>query len=191
MRGRRWVNVNSTFDGGGVAEILRGAVPLARGLGLDADWYAIQSHDGFFKVTKKFHNLLQGMEMPISLEEIFEAYLGTIDHTTRHAASIEGDLVVVHDPQPAALIMSGILFGNILWRCHIDTSSPSPVIWRFLLPYINHCSGAIFTSQQFVGPGLHVPLYEIEPCIDPLAEKNRPFDRVTCDEREPLVTLST
>jgi trehalose synthase len=182
LAGKRWVNVNSTFDGGGVAEILRSAVPLARGLGVDADWYAIQSHDGFFSVTKKFHNLLQGMDIPISLEEIFDAYLGTIHETTGRAQTIEGDLVVVHDPQPAALIMSGILFGNVLWRCHIDTSSPSPVIWRFLLPYINHTSGAIFTSREFVGPGLHVPLYEIEPCIDPLATKNQPYDRQTAIE---------
>ena len=74
-----WANVNSTFVGGGVAEMLRSVIPLARGLGVDAQWYGIRGHDRFFQVTKKFHNLLQGVDQPISMEEIFEAYLETID----------------------------------------------------------------------------------------------------------------
>ncbi len=187
VAGRTWANVNSTFTGGGVAEILRSALRLAHGLGIDARWYAIQSHDGFFSVTKKFHSMLQGMDLPISIEEIFDSYLGTIDSTSRGISGINADLVVVHDPQPAALIMSGVLFGNVLWRCHIDTSAPSPVIWRFLLPYINHCAGAIFTMPEFVGPGLHVPLYQITPAIDPLAEKNR--QRTHAEAIEALAPL--
>jgi trehalose synthase len=30
---------------------------------------------------------------------------------------------------------------------------------------------------EFVGPGLKIPVYEIMPCIDPLAEKNRHYSR--------------
>lgn len=171
---RGWANVNSTASGGGVAEMLRSMMPIARSLGLDAKWYIIKGDEEFFKVTKKFHNMLQGVDMGITLEEIFSAYLDTIDDNAR-GSFVASDLVVVHDPQPAALIMNGILYGNILWRCHIDTSVPNRIVWRFLLPYINHCAGAIFSMPQFVGPGIQVPTYRITPGIDPLAPKNHQY----------------
>lgn len=172
LEGKGWANVNSTLVGGGVAELLRGVLPLACGLGIDARWHVLEGGPEFFAVTKKFHNLLQGMEQDISLDEIFKAYLGTIDANSRETF-ITSDMVVVHDPQPAAMVMNGVIYGNVLWRCHIDTSAPDSTIWRFLLPYINHCAGAIFTMPEFVGQGLQVPVYQIMPGIDPLSEKNR------------------
>ncbi|MBN1291179.1 MAG: glycosyltransferase [Candidatus Latescibacteria bacterium] len=186
LRGKGWVNVNSTSVGGGVAEILKGAIPLARSLGVDANWYVIKGSDNFFSVTKKFHNMLQGVDQPIRLEEIFEAYLDTIDENTRNMF-IASDLVMIHDPQPAAMVMNGVFFGNVLWRCHIDTSSPNNIIWRFLLPYINQCAGAVFTMPEFMGSGLHIPVYQITPCIDPLYEKNQHYsDSEALDVLGPL-----
>ena len=38
LKGRRIVHVNSTREGGGVAEILEWMVPLMRDVGLDASW---------------------------------------------------------------------------------------------------------------------------------------------------------
>jgi len=181
-----WVNVNSTLVGGGVAEMLRSAIPLARGLGINASWCVIRGHKGFYQVTKKFHNMLQGLDSPISLEEIFGAYLDTIDGNARNTF-IASDMVVIHDPQPAAMVMNGVIFGNVLWRCHIDTSAPNQTIWRFLLPYINHYAGAIFTMPGFVGCDLQIPLYQIMPCIDPRAEKNHQHsDREALDILTPL-----
>lgn len=186
LEGLGWVNVNSTFSGGGVAEMLRSAVPLAKLLGVDARWCTIRGNHEFFKVTKKFHNLLQGAGAPIELEEIFGAYLDTIDENASNTL-IAADLVVVHDPQPAAMIMNASILGNVLWRCHIDTSMPDKTVWRFLLPYINHCDGAVFTMPEFVGPGLKVPVYQIMPCIDPLAEKNRDYtEQEALDILDPL-----
>lgn len=172
--GTGWAHLNSTFEGGGVAEMLRSLVPLARSLGIDARWYAIRGHDDFFKVTKKFHNMLQGQDLSISLDEIFGEYLANIKDNARNTA-ITADMIVVHDPQPAALILKGVLFGQVLWRCHIDTSHPDERVWNFMLPYINSCSGAIFTMPQFAGEGLQVPLFQVMPGIDPLSEKNREY----------------
>lgn len=174
LEGKKWTSINSTFDGGGVAEMLRSTIPFARGLGVDARWYVIEGGDSFFRVTKKFHNLLQGVEQSISIDDIFTTYLENIDHIAANF-SHTADLIVVHDPQPAGLLAKGVMFGKVLWRCHIDTSRPHPAVWRFLLPYVNHCDGAIFTMPDFIGPGLNVPLYEISPCIDPLTAKNRQY----------------
>jgi len=176
LHNKVWANINSTFVGGGVAEMLQGVLPIARGLGIDARWFVIEGSSDFFTVTKKFHNLLQGIDQPITLEEIFHAYLDTIDENTKHV-KIVGHMVTVHDPQPAALAMTGNVYGHILWRCHIDTSSASRRIWRFLLPYINHYDGAIFTIPEFAKGNLQIPTYEISPSIDPLRKKNRHRER--------------
>jgi trehalose synthase len=167
-----WANVNSTFVGGGVAEMLQSVVPFARGLGIDARWFVVEGTDEFFTVTKKFHNLLQGVNQPITMEEIFHAYLDTIDENTKNS-KIVGHMVTIHDPQPAAMIINGNVYGHTLWRCHIDTSNASRRIWRFLLPYINQFSGAIFTDPAFARPGLQIPIYEVSPSIDPLRKKNK------------------
>ena len=176
LRGMRWAHLNSTADGGGVAEMIRSIVPLARALGVDTSWHVLRGDDEFFQVTKKFHNLLQGVDQPISMDEIMGTYLDTI-MKNGHGASIEADLIVVHDPQPIGLVAHDMLLGNVVWRCHIDTYSPDQTIWRFLLPYINQCDGAIFTMPEFVGAGVRVPQYEISPCIDPLTAKNQTYSR--------------
>ena len=187
LEGKGWANLNSTFLGGGVAEQLRSLVPLARGLGVDAQWFTIRGDTSFFQVTKKFHNLLQGVDQAITLEEIFGAYLDTIDENAKNTF-IASDVVVVHDPQPAAVVINGVIYGNVLWRCHIDTSSPNRTIWRFLLPYINHFAGAIFTLPEFIGPGIQIPVYQIFPCIDPRAPKNRDYsDSEALDTLAPLL----
>lgn len=174
LQGTRWCHLNSTFDGGGVAEMLRSLVPIARSLGLDANWYAIRGTDEFFNITKKFHNTLQGLDQTVSAEEVFLDYLKTIEANASNTF-IHGDVVVVHDPQPLALVNQGVLYGNILWRCHIDTSKPNKLVWRFLKPYINQTAGAIFTLPEYISEGINVPLYQIMPGIDPLAEKNHPL----------------
>ncbi len=191
VEGRGWANINSSFTGGGVAEMLRSVIPLARSLGIQAHWSTIRGHDTFFQITKKFHNTLQGVDQPISLQELFETYLDNLAANAQNV-QIESDLIIVHDPQPVALIMHGVLIGNVLWRCHIDTSTPNPTVWRFIAPYINQYVGAIFTMPEFVGPGLQIPQYQITPCIDPLAEKNQQYtERRTKEILAPLFQQHT
>ncbi len=60
LRGLRIVHVNSTREGGGVAEILHWMVPLMAELGLAASWEVIEGTEQFFGMTKSIHNGLQG-----------------------------------------------------------------------------------------------------------------------------------
>src|SRR3954454_15152866 len=53
-------NVNSTAQGGGVAEMLGPLVSEARGAGVDARWIVIAGDEPFFRVTKRIHNKLHG-----------------------------------------------------------------------------------------------------------------------------------
>src|SRR5207249_11523892 len=67
LQGKRIVHVNSTRTGGGVAEILGWMVPLMNELGLDARWEIVTGPPDFYRVTKAFHNGMQGF--PVSLRQ--------------------------------------------------------------------------------------------------------------------------
>src|SRR3972149_1628122 len=73
-RGRRFLHVNSTRIGGGVAEILTRLVPIMRELGIKADWEVMEGDPVFFATTKAFHNALQGIEQ-VFTEAMLEHYL--------------------------------------------------------------------------------------------------------------------
>jgi trehalose synthase len=60
LKGMKIVHVNSTKEGGGVAEILNRLIPLKRELGIDASWEVIKGDSAFYQCTKKMHNSLQG-----------------------------------------------------------------------------------------------------------------------------------
>jgi len=174
LRKMRVAHINSTAFGGGVAEILYTLVPLMRDVGLSTEWWVIDGTSEFFNVTKTFHNGLQGADIKLTpqMKEIYERY-------NRHnAASFnpnDYDIVVVHDPQPAAIpTFAGRGKARWVWRCHIDTSTPNPAFWNYLRPFIEQYDAAIFTLEEFAAGDLHLPhIAIIPPSIDPLSPKNR------------------
>ena len=172
LRGLRVLQLNSTSYGGGVAELLLSLVALERSLGIETDWQTLAGDEAFFAVTKQMHNALQGKPAPFG-EEPRALYLAR----NRDAAAEVGryDVIVVHDPQPAAIRHYADRRGaKWIWRCHIDTSAPDETTWAFLRPYVELYDAAVFTMAQFVPPDLQVPRTEfIPPAIDPLSSKNR------------------
>lgn len=197
LRGARVLHVNATPYGGGVAEILRSEIPLLRDLGLVADWKLITGDESFFSVTKAMHNGLQGSTRELTPAEQ-ETYL---THSARNAQLLEEtyDLIVVHDPQPLALLdLHGRDEARWIWRCHIDTANPNLQVWGFLRPYLESYDAAVFTLGNFAPPD--VPLERIEiipPAIDPESPKNielnpRTAERVLqwigVDVDRPLIT---
>ena len=179
LKGARVLHLNATPYGGGVAEILRSEVPLLRDLGLAADWRIITGDETFFTVTKAMHNALQGASRSLTAQER-ETYL---TYSTRNAKLLEEqyDLIVVHDPQPLALLeLHGKRGMRWVWRCHIDTSEPNPAVWDFLRPYLLQYDAAVFTLAGFVPPNLPTPRVEIiPPAIDPESPKNMELDNTT------------
>ena len=173
LRGARVLEMSSTATGGGVAELLASLVPLQRDVGLDVQWDVIPGDAQFFEFTKTLHNGLQGMPIEITPENR-EEYLA---HNAAYADALADgwDVVIVHDPQPAAMrsLTAGDDRTGWIWRCHIDSSTPDPGAWEFLRPLIEHYDRAVFTLPEFVPPDLSVPVTVIAPAIDPLSSKNR------------------
>jgi trehalose synthase len=197
LEGARILHVNATPYGGGVAEILRSEIPLLRDLGILADWKLITGDQTFFSVTKAIHNGLQGAARELVPAEQ-ETYL---THSARNAQLLEEeyDLVVVHDPQPLALLrLQGKGTARWIWRCHIDTSEPNLQVWNFLRPYLEGYDATVFTLGSFAPPDIPVERVEIiPPAIDPESPKNFELDArvasrllrwIGVEVEQPLVT---
>jgi trehalose synthase len=195
LRGRSIEMINSTAVGGGVAEILNRLVPLAEELDLRIRWEVMKGAEEFFDVTKSFHNALHG-EPYHPRPKDFEIFLS---YNERNRASLRSDaeFVVIHDPQPAALIdarQPGL--NHWVWRCHIDLSHPNRAVWDFLERFVSRYDAAMFSSPEF-SRQLSIPQYLFYPAIDPLSEKNCPVDpeftqqvleRYQIDSQRPILT---
>jgi trehalose synthase len=171
LSGKTILNINSTFVGGGVAEILSRLVPLLNQLGVDVRWQIISGEAQFFKVTKKLHNALHGKVEPISDDE-FSLFLET---TEKNLTQIDfsGDILFIHDPQPVALIAKKNDIGKKwIWRCHIDISQPDSRVWEFLRQFVINYDAAVFSSPNFAQQ-LPIRQFFAPPSIDPLSEKNK------------------
>jgi trehalose synthase len=195
VKGKTVKMVNSTAVGGGVAEMLNQLVPLLNEVEVKTHWEVITGGNDFFEVTKAFHNALQGSEYELTqhARDIFLMH----NEQNRQRIQFSEDVVVIHDPQPAALIQARQESSRRwVWRCHIDLSSPNPGVWGFLRPFIEQYDAAIFSSQSFTRQ-LPIPQYLFYPCIDPLSEKNKDLEdsvvQRVCDEfgidrSRPIVT---
>ena len=181
LKGARVVHVNSTRQGGGVAEILEKMVPLQRELGMDVRWEVITGEADFYQCTKHFHNALQGTPVDVPAH-LLEVYRKTNERNAETLGQVlrEADFVFIHDPQPAALL--GLLpkrKGKWIWRCHIDLSHPYRSVWKFLQPLVSGYDASVFSLADFAQQLPH-PNYLIPPSIDPLSDKNMdlPADEV-------------
>jgi trehalose synthase len=171
LQGKRIVHVNSTRVGGGVAEILGWMVPLMQELGLQARWEVIAGHPDFYRVTKAFHNGLQGR--PVTLKRTdFDLHMD-VNRDNAQKLNLEADIVIVHDPQPIYLprFTPKSNVGRWIWRCHIDASRPNRAIWKHLEAAIPDYEATIFSMASFTRP-LPRPMFLIPPAIDPLSDKN-------------------
>ena len=174
VKGKSLLNINSTRSGGGVAEILNRLVPMLNELEIKVGWEIMQGSEGFFKVTKAFHNALQGRDPGIS-DRMYQLYIEENRENAKRL-TFDADMILVHDPQPAALIDYGDRAGKWVWRCHIDISHPARRVWRFLKNYVLKYDAAIFSLPAFAQK-LPIPKFLIYPSIDPLSDKNRELSR--------------
>ena len=150
LKGLRIVHVNSTADGGGVAEILRSLVPLMRDVGLDAQWLVMPGHEAFFEITKKLHNLMQGADGVLSAQEV-STYVAQSWKVSRamQEQGISADIWVMHDPQ--SLPLAAFLPQNqrAMWVCHIDTTAPNQSAAGALLPWLQAYPLIVFSLPQY------------------------------------------
>ena len=188
--GRVVWNVNSTANGGGVAEMLHSLLSYARGAGVDARWVVIEGSPDFFRVTKRIHNRLHGATGDGGeLDDVEHAIYDAVSRA--NAADLTqliapGDLVLLHDPQTAGLAQSLVDAGAyVVWRCHVGIDTPDELsrsAWEFLRPYVRPADAYVFSRAAFEWEGLDPARMElIPPSIDAFSPKNQALDVHTVD----------
>ena len=188
LDGRVVWNVNSTARGGGVAEMLISLLAYAEGAGVDTRWIVIPGTAPFFTLTKRIHNNLHsargdGGELGAAEREVYEQALEP--SVAEFAELVDpGDVVIVHDPQPAGLIPRLKEIGvPVIWRCHVGMDEPSALsrrAWSFLRPYVEAADAYVFSRSAFAWEGLDPAKVElIAPVIDAFSAKNQELDDAT------------
>jgi trehalose synthase len=190
LQGRTWWHVNSTAEGGGVAELLHALLGYVASMGVRSRWLVIEGDPVFFEVTKRIHNRLHGAQGdggPLGAADraVYEA---TLAH---EAVSVEqlvraGDVVVLHDPQTAGLAPRLTALGaHVVWVCHVGidvANDAARSTWMFLLDDVRAAAATVFTRSAYVWDGLDRATVEIiPPCIDADSPKNIPIDNPTVE----------
>jgi trehalose synthase len=170
LGGLRVAHINSTYYGGGVAEMLAPLTLLMNSLGIKTEWRVIQGSPDFFSITKKMHNALQGGDINLSelKREIYECVV--YENSVRN--DLDHDRIVVHDPQPLPLVNHYAKKGPWVWRCHVDLTSPNSELWTYLSSFIEKYDAVILTLEEYAQQ-LQTPQVFFMPAIDPFSIKNR------------------
>jgi trehalose synthase len=175
LQGLKVLHLSATAFGGGVSEILYTLVPLMRDVGVEAEWQIMIGREEFYNVTKLMHNSLQGSDQVISEDEwiVYEKF----NRINAVELSEGWDVIIVHDPQPAA-VMQHVRekARKWVWRCHIDLSTPNPETIERLVPLVREYDDAVFHLRSYVPPALNgsngQKIHICPPAIDPLSPKN-------------------
>src|SRR3989449_742385 len=169
VRGRRFLNLTGGRLGGGVAEILRTAVPILSDLGGDTSGGSTGGDQAYYATARTLQATLEGAERVLSDEGL--AHWVEMNRVNAKKLALDADLVLVHDVQPASLVAHRT-DGRWVWRCHFDCSSARPAAWSFFRQFADQYDAAVFSLPGFEGR-LGIPMYVVEPSIDPLSEQNR------------------
>lgn len=177
-----WV-INSTAKGGGVAEMLPSQISILRSAGIKIEWLVMLANEPqFFVYTKQIHNAIHGT----GKDEYFngdnkklyeqinkENALNALDYIK------DGDVVIIHDPQPAAM---GMLLKEkrditLIWRCHIGLelrNKATDNAWEFLSNYLESYDHYVFSVAEYIPSQIDPDKTSIiPPAIDSRSYKNR------------------
>jgi trehalose synthase len=180
LRDMHIVNVNSTYYGGGVSQLLSSETLLMNSLGIKTGWRVIQGSPDFFSVTKKIHNALQGGKINLT-DRKMKMYEDIIyENSIRN--HLDHDVVIVHDPQPLPMINYYRKNRPWIWRCHIDLSSPNKELWGYLSDFIEKYDAVILSAKDYKQK-LETPQVFFMPAIDPFTITNRELNQHEIDER--------
>jgi trehalose synthase len=181
LQGKTVWMINSTANGGGVAEMLPKMVSIMRQLGVRTEWLVFSpAEEAFFHLTKRIHNLIHDLgRVGFSTDEraLYEATSKASADQLEKMISPR-DILVVHDPQPLGAGAQLIARTGIksIWRCHIGLDKNTPQTesaWNFLQPHAAHYDHAVFSTPEYVPAFFRDKCSIITPAIDPLSHKNR------------------
>ncbi|MEX0785641.1 MAG: glycosyltransferase [Dehalococcoidia bacterium] len=199
LRGLRVLHLSVTAFGTGVAELLNAAVPLTCDVGLDCAWQVVRPAEESAAANKALYRALAGGDSGWS-PALADAWLRSSAANAEQLTE-SFDVVVVHDPQPAAIrsFVTQDARTNCRWvfHSHLDFSEAEPGAWALLREHLDGYDAIAFDAHSFVHPDLRTtPVTIIRPAIDPLGPRNMDLDagaieallrRYSIDAERPLL----
>jgi trehalose synthase len=180
LRDLHLVNINSTYYGGGVAELLSSLTLLLNVSGIRTGWRVIQGRPDFFSITKKMHNALQGGD--IDLTDLKMQIYEEVAYENAVRVHLDHDVVILHDPQPLPLIQHFRKKAPWIWRCHVDLSHPNAELWAYLAPLIERYDAVVLSLPEYA-QNLTTPQRFILPAINPFSTTNKDLSDVEIADR--------
>ncbi|MGI8643861.1 MAG: glycosyltransferase [Thermomicrobiales bacterium] len=186
MEGRTWWNVNSTSQGGGVAEMLHVLLPYVLDAGIQTRWSVLDGNQDFFRITKRLHHALHGSAgdgSPLD-EDVRDRYETVLRQNQEPliAAVKADDVVLLHDPQTAGMVQPLVEAGAlVIWRCHIGSDARNEETergWRFLESYLTAAAATVWSREAYIpGSIAKARAVVIVPSIDAFSPKNQELGR--------------
>jgi trehalose synthase len=196
LAGRVVWNVNSTANGGGVAEMLKALTGYVTDFNIDVRWLVISGDPDFYAITKRLHHRIHGQpgdSGPLGAPQAAHYQDVLAANADELLAEISpGDLVLLHDPQTAGLAAGLARAGAcVVWRCHIGADEQNELslsAWEFLRPHLKAAQRHVFSRREYVPSWMPADAFSIiPPSIDPFSAKNQRLDAETV--RAILVTM--
>ncbi|MEV0829372.1 glycosyltransferase [Nonomuraea rubra] len=182
--GTLW-HVNSTGNGGGVAEMLHTLLPLYAELGVRVRWMVIGGDERFFALTKRLGLGLYGIDTddgPLRAVER-DAYLDGLGSAGDRLLELveAGDVVVLHDHQTAGLVPRLAGRGvEVYWRCHVGVDEPTEAserAWELIAPLLDGAHRLLFSVPWHIPERFRDrPASVLPPFISPFSPKNRELE---------------
>src|SRR3954454_4823971 len=166
----RVVHVSPAAPRNGCPEMLRGLLPLAFDAGVDVEWRVLYGAPPFGEVARDLYDGMQGAETAIA-PSTWSEYLESVAAAVGHLRD-DCDVLILHDPATLALLAQDDGHARVVWRCHVDASTPEPSTWDRLVPLLAQCDWGVFACDDFWPPNLGGDVRAIAPGIDPLGPKH-------------------
>src|SRR6266702_4627952 len=174
LAGLRVLHVNTTAQGGGVAEILHELLPRMEELGIKHDWEVIQLDEASGYFTARLVDLLQGYDKGEFPEREKQVFLEKLRHSVRNGPVEQADMYFIHDFQLAPLAEFCPWMRPAIWFCHVDTAHPTPSAQQYIRQFLGPYALACFNSRASVFKDLPPEQIQVVTLgIDPFRAKNR------------------
>lgn len=172
IEGLRILNLSVSAFGNSTAELLNSSVPLLTDLGLDCHWQVVRASEENMHANRAMYQALGGTHIEWTRE--------MTDAWQRYAEMNAGlltepfDVIIVHDPQPAAIRSYVQEDAGAKWvlHSHLDLSSAQEEVWLPLRAHVEGYDAAIFEAESFARHDLTMRTYIVPPAIDPNSPRN-------------------
>ena len=178
-------HINTTRNGGGVAELLHSFIPIMQELGIKHSWEVVELTDLSKNFMFKLWDMLQG-ESGVFPQAEGEAHVAELSRYLKSKKKIQADVYIVHDFILAPLAHLSPYMRPAIWFCHIDTANPVSESEMYIRQFLNAYDLCAFNTQASILKELpRERVQVISLGINPFSTKNRPLPT---SERIKLLT---